>query len=63
MKSTLIPWLFFGPLFGMMGAYLLWTLSHWNPAKWCALACLAWVVLFAVTALLANLRRRSNPKE
>lgn len=54
MRSTLLPWLFFGPLFGMMGGYILWTFTHWTFAKWAFLGCLIWVVAFGLTAFMAN---------
>jgi hypothetical protein len=57
-KSTLLPWLFFGPLFGIMFSNILWSFTKWEPAKWLMIACGIWVVLFAVTAFLANYLRK-----
>lgn len=60
-KSTLLPWLFFGPLLVMSLSYSLWSVSGWELAKWLALGCLIWTILFIAVALVTSLvfNRRS----
>lgn len=56
--STVIPWLYFGPLLVMMGCHLVYTLTDRVWAARVAQGMLAWVILFSLVLFLLGRFRR-----
>lgn len=52
--SSVLPWLFFGPLLLMLGAHVLWQVTGWPWAARVAVGALIWVGTFALVAFASH---------